>query len=64
MNEMPWWAIFLIVIAIFFVLFVWLMLGMGVGESTANVFLISVVAFAVLIYAGVRWCLPRQKDEP
>jgi hypothetical protein len=63
MNEMPWWAILLIVVAIFAVLFVWLMLGMGVGESMANIFLVSVLGFAALIYGAVRWSMPSKKDE-
>lgn len=63
MNEMPWWGILLIVVAIFIVLFVWLMLGMGVGEATANIFLISVLAFAALLYGAWRWSMPRPKDD-
>jgi hypothetical protein len=60
MNEMPWWAILLIVVAIVLVLFVWMVLGMGAGEAAANIFLISVIAFAALVYAGVKWCMPRK----
>jgi hypothetical protein len=63
MNEMPWWAILLIVVAIFLAMFLFMGIGMTAGEFAANVFLISVLAFAALIYAGVRWAVPRQKDD-
>ncbi len=65
MNEMPWWAIVAIVIAIFVTLFLFMGIGVTAGEFAAGVFLVSALGFAVLIYAGVRWGLPRQKkDEP
>ncbi len=66
MNEMPWWAILLIPVAVFFCMcmFMYMGIGMTAGLYAANVSLISVLALAAPIYAGLRWALPRQKAEP
>jgi hypothetical protein len=63
-TDTPWWTVLASVMGAFLVMFMTMAIGMGAGGLAASVFLISVLAFAALIVAGVRWCLPSERDKP
>jgi heme/copper-type cytochrome/quinol oxidase subunit 4 len=48
------------VVAIFFSLFMYMMLGMAVSEFAANIFLLCVLAAAAIIAAGRYWWRKQQ----
>ena len=55
--------IFGFAVAVFGTMFVYMMLGVGVGAFQANVFLAAVVGFSAIIGAAWWWARP-PKQEP
>lgn len=51
-------------IALLFCLFLYMALGMAVGSFQANMFLVSVLALAAIVYGAMRWVRRSQKNEP
>jgi uncharacterized membrane protein len=50
-------------VAVFGSLFVYMMLGVGVGDFQANVFLAAVVGFSAIIGAAWWWFQPPKKEQ-
>lgn len=58
---MGWLVTIGIVIAIFFSLFIFMMLGMAVSERAAGIFLFGEIALVLVAVLAVRWWRRSQK---